>query len=384
MSGINQSKITVTLRNPLDHNDLIEYYIIPDDHQLARDWVAALKKILIEKKYLEKNFCFLGFPNTPRNIDYLCDQLNQAVHQINMFNQSKVWQIAGLKSYTIEEHFSPNTVRFSDNYNISSDLDDLGLRIKHSIMNRIHNDFENLQGTVDNLSDYYKLADYNTKYAIRQLNILCHELETLILSQRKLVQNSKWMRPSQITTFLHADRYQLTEQHRELFKQNGYDRQFGHVYMHWTQIGKTLFEVFRDEHAPKLDDTICEAINHLQYYSGEFDIEWANDVVYGSTSTPWHTQLIDDFNIWLSDNNLDPNDSKLSLGHLHLGQVDLKSSFGTESVSDVWDILKNHLDLYCIEIDGIINQFDYCWTDSDYKQRQIDMMRPGYDYSSRR
>jgi hypothetical protein len=300
-----------------------------------------------------------------------------------MFNQSKVWQTAGLKSYIIEEHFSPNTVRFSDNYNVSSDLDDLGLRIKHSIMNRIHNDFENLQGTVDNLSSYYRLADYETKYAIRQLNILCHEMETLILSQRKLVQNPKWVRPSQITTFLHADRYQLTEQHRELFKQNGYDRQFGHVYMHWAQIGKTLFEVFRDEHAPKLDDTICEAINHLQYYSGEFDIEWANDVVYGSTSTPWHTQLIDDFNIWLSDNNLDPNDSKLSLGHLHLGQVDLKSSFGTTSISDIWDILGNHLDIYCIEIDGVDNHFDYCWTNDDYKLQQINTLKPGYDFSSR-
>jgi hypothetical protein len=383
MSGTNQSKITITLRNPLDHQDLLEYYIIPDDHQLAQDWVIALKQLLVDKKYLEKNFCFLGFPNTPRNLEYLCEQLNRAVYQINIFNQTKVWQNAGLKSYIIEEHFTPNTVRFSDEYTIASGIENLGLRIKHSIMNRIHNDFENLQGTVDNLSDYYKLADYETKYAIRQLNILCHELESLILSQRKLIRNPKWVRPSQITTFLHANRYRLTDQHRELFKQNGYDRQFGHVYMHWAQIGKTLFEVFRDEHAPKLDDTTCEAINHLQYYSGEFDIEWANDVVYGSINTPWHTQLIDKFNIWLEDNQLDPGDSDLSLGHLHIGQVDLKSSFGTETVSDIWYILGNYLDIYRIEIDGVSNQFDYCWTDNDYKLQQIGALKPGYDFSSR-
>ena len=77
MNGINQSKITITLRNPLDHNDLLEYHIIPDDHQLAKDWIVALKKILNDKKLIEKNFCFLGFPSTSRSIDYLCDQLNQ-------------------------------------------------------------------------------------------------------------------------------------------------------------------------------------------------------------------------------------------------------------------------------------------------------------------
>ena len=47
--------------------------------------------------------------------------------------------------------------------------------------------------------------------------------------------------------------------------------------MHWCQIGKTLMEVYRDEGAPVLTDTVCEAITHLKYYSGEFDVEWGND-----------------------------------------------------------------------------------------------------------
>ena len=37
MSGTNQSKVTVTLRNPLDHNDLLEYYIIPDESKIGSD-----------------------------------------------------------------------------------------------------------------------------------------------------------------------------------------------------------------------------------------------------------------------------------------------------------------------------------------------------------
>jgi len=46
--------------------------------------------------------------------------------------------------------------------------------------------------------------------------------------------------------------------------------------------------------------------------------------------------------------------------------------------------LSSHLDIYKIEVDGISATFDYGWTDPDYKQQQIDMMRPGYDYSSRK
>jgi hypothetical protein len=49
----------------------------------------------------------------------------------------------------------------------------------------------------------------------------------------------------------------------------------------------------------------------------------------------------------------------------------------------IWDQLSRHLDIYSIEVDGVKNTFDYCWNDADYKQQQIAMMRPGYDYSSR-
>ena len=383
MLGTDQSKITVTLRNPLDFNDLLVYTIIPVDNQLARDWVEALKLTLANGNLLEKNFCFLGFPNTARTVEYLCNQLNQAIVQINLFNRTKAWQDHGLPSYVIEEYFSPDAIRFGSEYPPGYDNENLGMGLKHEIMNRIHNHFEHLQGTVWNLSEYYKLADYETKYAIRQLNNICHELESLVLSQRKQALLPKWIRPSQITTFLHAERYDLTDEHRELFKQNGYDRQFGHVYMHWAQIGKTLLEVFRDEGAPKLTDTVCDAINHLKYYSGEFDVEWAADVVYGDPNVPWHNKEIDEFRAWLIDNNLNLDDPQLSLGYLPIGKINIEEAFGTTETSGVWEKLGKYLDIYSIEVDGVKNTFNYCWSDNNYKQQQIDIMKPGYDFSSR-
>ena len=389
LSGINQLEVKVTLRNPLDHSDLLDYYIVPNDSKLAQDWVYALKELLSSKNLLEKNYCFMGFPKSARTLEYLCDTLNCSVEIINKFDFTQ----HGLENYIIEEWFHPNTVRFSDTYPVEGTMlkpgtvdgtrrTDIGLYAKHGILNQLHNHFERLQGTVDKLSPYYRVADYETKYAIRQLNIICHEMESLILSQRKLASTPEWVRPSQITTFLHAERYELKDEHRKGFITNSYDRKFGHVYMHWAQIGKTLMEVFRDEGAPELTETVCEAITNLEYYSGEFDIEWAKDVTRAN-KYPWVEKLVKEFTAWLVENGLDPQDPKLSLGYLPLGHIDLLRSFGTTDMFSIWDQLSTHLDIYSIEVDGVKNMFEYCWTDKDYKQQQIDMMRPGYDFSSR-
>ena len=356
--------VKIVLRNPLNYSDQIDYTIVPHDNSLAKDWIAALKELLQYQNLLEKNFCFLGFPKTARNLAFLCNELNSACSVINNF----------FNNYRIEEYYTPENV-------VAIDYAADGPN--HEILNKLHNHFEILQGTVWNLSEYYQRADYETKYAIRQLNILCHEIENLVLSRRKEKVSPYWVRPSQITTFINAKRYDLKDNHRELFAINGYDRVIGGVYMHWTQIGKTYYEVFRDEDAPILTNTVCDAITELKYYSGEFDVEWGNDVVYGGPH-PWYNQEQDLFRKWLADNGKNYQDTKLSCGYLPIGQVDLNASFGTTDYQTIWNILSNHLDIYKIEVDGVSNIFEYSWSDNNYKQMQIDMMRPGYDFSSRR
>jgi hypothetical protein len=361
MTGTKQL-VKIILSNPWDKKDTIDYDIVVADNVLAQDWLLALKEILHNRKHLEKNYCFMGFPYTARDLNFLTNSLNKHVNTINRFFDG---------TYQITENFIQSC--WTDN-------SDLGPN--HEMFNLLHNHFEVLQGTVWDLSDYYKKANYETKYAIRQLNNICHELESYVLSQRKLHTVPYWIRPSQITTFLQAERYQLTDEHRKLFTVNGYDRVLGGVYMHWTQIGKTLFEVFRDEGAPDLDDTICEAITELKFYSGEFDVEWGNNVVYGG-SAYWHTAEQNKFRDWLSRNGKDYSDPKLSLGYLPIGQVDLQHSFGTTDAQEIWKILGTHLNIQAIEVDGIKQEYQYCWSDSDYENQQIEMMRPGYDFSSK-
>jgi len=350
-------EIKVTLQNPFNNDDKIAYYIRPNDTKLAQDWVNALKEILDQNLTLEKSFCFLGWPDSARTVEYLCDELNKSVEIINRYDYTQ----HGLEDYIIEEWFHPNTVRFPDTYPIETRVrsdsveahlasqEAIGLKTKHSIMNQLHNHFERLEGTVESPSPYGQVSPPEVRNAIRQLNNICHELESLILSQRKQRVAPEWIRPSQITTFFKATRYELTDDHRQGFITNGYDRKFAHVYMHWTQIGKTLIEVFRDEDAPDLDEATCEAITHLQYYSGEFDIEWGRSITRNN-DCPWHDRELLKFENWLIKHGLDPRDPKLSLGYLELGYVELEKSFGTTDSFEIWKQMSSHLDIERIEI----------------------------------
>ena len=334
---------------------------------MGKLWFEALQDVLQRNLYLEKNFCFLGFPDSVRNLDYICAELKWATDQINGYFEPE--------EYRISEKFTPETLRPD------------GLNPDQNVMNILHNHFEHLQGTVWGLSEYYIKADYETKFAIRQLNNLCHEAESLMLSQRKKATLPDWVRPSQITTFLNAPRYEFPTIHKSTFAEHRYNRRFGEVYLHWTQIGKTLYEVYRDEGGVDIDKATCDAITHLRYYSGEFDIEWAQDVVYDGPH-PWHTQEMAGFREWLGRNGFDINDPQYNYGYHPVGQVNLERSFGTADFREVWPILSRYLDIaeiYCDDGSGNVlrSVYPYTWTDTDYYEQQIKRLKPGYDYSSR-
>ena len=356
------NKVIVTLRNPTDKTDTLDYTINVYNTPMGLLWYEALQDILNRNLYLEKNFCFLGFPDSQRDLDYICQELFWAKNEINNFFRGE---------YEIEENYFPNTLR-PDGINPNQDL-----------MNRLHNHFEILQGTVWGLSDWYKRADYTTKFAIRQLNNLCHEAESLMLSQRKKATQPEWIRPSQITTFLNCPRHEFPAIHKNTFEEHRFDRKFGEVYLHWTQIGKTLYEVYRDEGGVDIDKATCDAITHLRYYSGEFDVEWAQDVIYDGPH-PWHTREMAGFREWLGRNGFDVDDAQYNYGYHSVGQVDLQTSFGTTNYSEVWPVLSKYLNIYKIQAGDACAVYPYSYTDRDYYDQQIKLLTPGYDYSSSR
>ncbi len=356
------------------------YYFQIYDTPLGHKWLDALKDNLKKKRILEKNFCFLGFADSKRDLNYLVGELNNSIARINSFNFTP--------SYEKIHPFRADDFQYSSSLPIGKSVngDEMatpGKRLKHESCNLLHRYFEELQGTAWQISDYYKQADAETKYAIRQLNNICHEIESWVNADRKKAVEPEWMRPSQITTFLNAPRHDLHEEDFELFKQNRYDRELGGVYLHWSQVGKTLYEVFRDEHAPKMTQALCSEINHQKYYSGEFDVEW------GQTITEQHDfkkEEMDDYREWLEDNGYDWDDPKLCLGYIKIGQVDLERTFGTgASIQDIHKVMNDNLNITSIRtIYGPSIETDYPYTldSDDWKQIQIEGLKQGYESRS--
>jgi hypothetical protein len=358
------------------------YYFQVYDTPLGHRWLEALKDNLKQKRILEKNFCFLGFADSKRNLAHLVKELNSSIAQINSFEFSP--------SYEKIHPFSVDDFQYSSNLPIGNAVNGdisttLGLRLKHEACNTLHRHFEELQGTAWQLSDFYKQADLNTKYAIRQLNNICHEIESWVHADRKKVLDPDWIRPSQITTFLNAPRQALHEEDFELFKQNRYDRELGGVYLHWSQVGKTLYEVFRDEHAPKMTDALCSEINHQKYYSGEFDIEWGQTI---TEQDNFKKEEMNEYRMWLRDNGYDWEDSKLSLGYIKIGQVDLQRTFGTDaSLQKIHTVLNKNLDITSIRTftgPSVECDYPYSLESNDWKQIQMEGLKKGYESRSMR
>ena len=335
------------------------------DTSLGKRWINAVKDNLEHKRILEKNFCFLGWADSDRDLRFLVTDLNKHVEQINSFKFDPPYQRL--------DPFSTDDFQFSQKQEY---------RLKHEACNLLHRYFEDLQGNAWSLSKHYKQADYETKYAIRQLNNICHEIESWVLAYRKKYYNPEWMRPSQIVTFLNAPRYEFEAEDYELFKQNRYDRDLGGVYLHWSQIGKTLFEVFRDEDAPKMSEAMCSEINHQVYWSGEFDIEWGQTV--NESRNEFKRAEMDAFRKWLFDNGYDWDNPTLALGYIKVGQINMKKCFNGKPFLEVYDMMKNNLNISNIRVNGSPTtecHYSYTLESEDWKKMQIEYMKPGYDWS---
>ena len=317
------------------------------DNSLSRKWLAALNHLLSYQYHLEKNYCWFGWTESDRNIEYLCTQVNRSIHAINS---------SGL-DYRIQDFFSPATV-------IQADLD-----IDHSKMNRLHRYFEDLQGTAGAMSAHYTAADSYTRWHIRQLNLLCHEIESLVLSMRKAVQAPEWRRPSQLMCWLSAPRFELEEADYELFGVDTINRDLGGVYVGVNKaVGKHHWEVFCDEgRDSRIGELVTSSLRTQTEAAGDFDIEWANN----PGTFPWQIQQLREFKQWLEANGFDPSDKHLTIGHPKVGQVDLQRSFGTQDYRAIWSQLSTELDVYKIRTSAAEATYTYKWSDPDYMDQQI-------------
>lgn len=334
--------------------DILTVYIDVFDNSLSRKWAQALKQLVERNYHLEKNYCWFGWVQHQRNAEYLCNAINVSIAAINN---------SGL-GYTID--CEPYTVANT----IQDDLD-----INHDRMNWLHRYFEDLQGVSGRMSPYYEAADSTTRWHIRQLNLLCHEYESLVLSMRKVIQAPEWQRPSQLMCWLHAPRFELEPEDYELFGIETINRSLGGVYVGVNKaVGKHHWEVFHDEgRDSRIDELTTTTMRSQTEAAGDFDIEWAND----PGAFEWQKIKLAEFRQWLIDNGFDPDNKALTIGHPKVAQVDLQRSFGTTDYKQIWQQVGQHLDVYKIRLDGAEATYNYNWSDPDYMQQQIAVIQQG-------
>ena len=151
------------------------YYFQVYDTPLGHRWLEALKDNLRQKRILEKNFCFLGFADSKRNLDHLVRELNKSIARINSFMFKPPYE--RINPFTADDFQYSSSLPIGKSVN-GDEMATPGKRLKHESCNLLHRYFEELQGTAWKVSDFYKQADLETKYAIRQLNNICHEIES--------------------------------------------------------------------------------------------------------------------------------------------------------------------------------------------------------------
>ena len=359
MSGGNPylDRVKITLKDR-KKDEYLPVFIDVFDNSLSRKWLDSLNLLLVNDYHFEKNYCFLGFDKSSRNLKYLCEQINHSIFSINA---------CGL-DYTIKDYFTPeNTVTPGP---IGHNLP--GGKIVHEKFNNLHRYFEDLQGSSSNLSSFYKQATPEIRWHIRQLNLLCHEAESFILSARKAVQAPEWRRPSQLMCWLRAPRFQLESDDFEHFGVDTLGRTLGGVYLGVNKaVGKHHWEVFNDEGADsRIDELTTTNMATQTEAAGDFDIEWGDS----TKRKDFMEEHLNNFRKWLQANGFDPEDKTLTIGHPQIGQVDLDASFCTNDAENIWNLLEHYLDVYSVETTGASATYDYHWSNDNYIQQQVELL----------
>ena len=350
-------RIKIDLRSHSTRSVLPVWIDVFDNH-LSRRWLLALQQVLENDYHLEKNYCFMGFVDHQRNGTYILDAVNRSIQAINQANIG----------YQINDHFTmDNCITDQPQGNRQ-----VGRNLLHDRFNKLHRYFEDLQGTSGCMSKYYTKSNAETRWHIRQLNLLCHEFESWALSYRKQIEAPEWQRPSQLMCWLNAPRFELEPADYELFGVDTINRGLGGVYVGVNKaVGKHHWEVFNDEgRDSRVSELTTSTLRSQTEAAADFDIEWGND----PSQFVWQKKMLDEFRSWLQSNGFDPEDPELTIGHPMVAQVDLIRSFGTTNYKSIWAQLLQHLDVAAVTVGSIRREYKYRYSDSDYQARQISIL----------
>lgn len=335
----------ITFRNTqTGQTQPLDYKI--QDFFTAQKWARCMhydymlhEAVVVEKNYMLQQWEYDESNPNARSIPVLCSEMNRYIAVINeYFNGSSSRRV----DYHITQHFDPAT-------------------LDQQILNEIHHHFELLIGQVWSISEYYKLADSATCFAIRQLNNLCHEMEYLRRPSLATQMGTKNPWHSGIYfPFIPTIRYKFVECDYDHFTQL---LDYGDLILHYAQLGKTPMEAYAARDEEVFDDNITG----LRYLSGEFDVMFKREVPKYIEQAKIDRDNVDAFN-WIRARGQDPLSKFTGIGFIPVAKID-RSKWENMTVEQIQLELFKYDDIFKIELfdlDGNLVEgltLDYTWRD---------------------
>lgn len=310
------------------------------DNLVSQKWARCNQfdyleeECMAEKNYMLQHWEYDDANPNARNIPALCSEMNRYVAIINnYFDGSSDRRV----NYHITQYFDPAT-------------------LDQNILNEIHHHFEVLIGQVWNISDYFKKADRPTCFAIRQLNNLCHEMESL--RRAGVSSNDPYWNAYIYFPWLPGKSYKFVESDYDHFIRT---RGFGDLMLHYAQLGKTPLEAWQGRDEVIFDDNITG----LRYLSGEFVVSFGADIPV-DTQLRYIAEGDEKFFPWLESRGQDPRSKFTGVGVICVGEFD-RTLFPGKAAAEIMLELFNYDDIYKLELMGENNTvltektMDYDW-----------------------
>lgn len=333
------AQVELILASPENQEKTFSWFLEPEGHSLAQRWLTALEEDLKAPHQLERRFSFLGLLNQERDLTWLEQKIKASLEGLRTHQQKQNWarELA---------------------------IPDPALLVGEELTNQAHFVFESLVGTTHQSSVHFQSASPEIRTQIGELNYLIHETEAQVRSLESLKTNGKYW-PVMLTDLVCEDqeraRRPLCDEDYQHFS---FPHEFGHVRLHYVQLGKTPFDVFQDQDPHVTEDNI----QGQHYFSGSFDL------VIGPDSNPEHFQehRFRPFLQWLQARGQNPIQGKYyvdsrgvkhGLGYLKVATTPL-DQFQGRTVEQIQNLVAEHRYLLGIRL-HLGDRVHECFYDRD-------------------
>ena len=244
------------------------------DHITAKKWYQELTEQLQRNPKLKENNRLYHFPGDSWSLEKITSELKNLATIINTH-----------KFYIPE-------------------VDQIDTSIDQPLLNTLHKYFEDMRGGILNPGEYFTKSPEHIKRTIEDYNVLIHRTEDKL--------NAKRDRPRMVLTFQNRRRHELMDSDYDNFS---LDINFGEVYVNYCEVGKSLWDVFKDK------DTIVgdENIRPLKWYSADMMIYFMNGSYRTKIQKFWHWW--DTQSEFLSELGFIKYDKRLSIGHIPVAKL---------------------------------------------------------------